>query len=70
MKFWWGQYKKNKKSNLRSYFSLRLKVCETCELTFSIQSWKNTFIEIITNAIYLYLVGIIFHQLILSLFDI
>ena len=69
MKFWWGQYKKQKiKSEV--LFFLRLNVCENCELTFSTQSWKNTFVDIITDTIYLYLVGKNFHQLSLSLYDI
>ena len=51
MKFWWGQHKKqNIKSEVLLF--LRLNVCEVCESTFSTQSWKNDFVEIITDIIY------------------
>ena len=64
-----GDNEKKNKSDVLSY-SFKIECCESCELTFSTQSWKNTFVGIITDTIYLYLVGKNFHQLSLSLFDI
>ena len=48
---------KKRKIKSEVLFFLRLNVCETCEFTSSTQSWKITFVEIITDTIYLYLVG-------------